>query len=281
MAITKKEDKKDLNQGEKQNLASSENNVFPAQENASKEVVEDKKLTVEVKTEEEAQTHDELILLREELAKQKEVSEKMQEQLAELLRMGAVQTAKKTDGASDYTSKLNNDWVEKPEVFFAFSFRFSIWGDKKEGRESMPPNGAVKFSPIIRSKRQGQRGVEVISVSHYASNSKSEIEYLKKHSKFGILFYQNQSKVTQMDYVLAQKLAESNNQVQSMNDQQIIARCKNEGIDVLTDVSTMRSALTEHIAKKNFGIDKSMLYSKIEKNNFEEGRIIEKGTVTV
>jgi len=278
MAIEKNNKKEDLKQGEEKNLASS-NGVFPTEnksEEVSEKIKEDEEKTIVVKTPEEVAQHNELALLREQLEAQKEVSDKMQKQLAELLKMGAgsIKGAEQT-----LSSKLADDWIEKPEVFFAFSFRFSIWGDKKEGRESLPPNGAVRFSPIIRSKRNGNKGVEVISVSHYASNSKSEIEYLKGHSKFGILFYQNQSKVTQMDYVLAQKLAESNNQVQAMNDQQIISRCKSENIDVLTDVATMRSALTEHIAKKNFGIDKSMLYSKIEKGNVENERLVEKGTV--
>lgn len=279
MAITKKGEEKDLNQGEEKNLASSKNDVFETEKIEIKTVEEVKESVQDVTAESEAdkKAHDELMTLREELAQQKEVSENIQKQLAELLKRGATQSV--ATGEKSLSSKLNDDWTEKPEVFFAFSFRFSIWGDKKEGRESLPPNGAIKFAPIIRSKKNGARGVEVISVSHYASNSKSEIEYLKSHSKFGILFYQNQSKVTQMDYVLAQKLAESNNQVQAMNDQQIISRCKSEGLNVLTDVATMRSALTEHIAKKNFGIDKSMLYSKIERSNIEDERIVEKGVV--
>ena len=54
----------------------------------------------------------------------------------------------------DYVNELQDDWLENPVVFFAFSYQFSIHGDRRRGMEEIPPHGAIKFKPVIRTKRK-------------------------------------------------------------------------------------------------------------------------------
>jgi hypothetical protein len=168
---------------------------------------------------------------------------------------------------AEYIDDLEDDWLEVPVVFFAYSFEFSIHGDKKMGKESAPPHGVVKFKPVIRTKRQGRRGEEVISVSSVKIQSKAVAEYLRNHSQFGIAFFENMDSVLNMNTDWAQRLIEANQSIQRLSDQQIISRCRQEGITIGTDISKMRKTLVEKIAKKSIKHQEDMIYGKLKKSN--------------
>jgi len=188
------------------------------------------------------------------------------------------QVSSKTSGGA-YVDNLIDDYVEEPVIFFGFTCGLGIWGDKVMGKETLPPNGPIQFKLIVRSKRFTHKGVQVVSVSHFASHSKREIEYLRNHSKFGIQFFENKEDVKSMDYNLATKLAESSNIVNSLSDIQMIARCKSEGINISNDPKLMRMELTKRLADKLIGVTKSIQYGGFDPSKTEGGRIIKDGVI--
>lgn len=155
------------------------------------------------------------------------------------------------ESSKQYVDDLSDDWLETPATFFTFAFGVSIHGDRKRGVLTTPPNGAIKFKPILRSKKKGRHGPQVISVSSIRVHSKREAEYLRGHSWFGIKFFESVSEAITVDTTWAQKLVEANQSVQSLSDQQIIARCQMENLYIGTDTDTMRKQLVELIAKRN------------------------------
>lgn len=159
--------------------------------------------------------------------------------------------------------------MEQPVVFFAFSFNFSIHGDKKRGVEDQPPHGAVKFAPLIRTKRKGQRGTQVISVSSIKVQSKAVVEYLRNHSQFGIAFYENMGAAINVDSTWAQKMIEAQQSVSRLSDMQMIARAKQEGISVTQSPESMRKQLIEIQAKRSIDSQNRMLYGGMQNTKID------------
>jgi hypothetical protein len=179
---------------------------------------------------------------------------------------------------SNYVADLEEDWLDIPVVFFAFSFNFSIHGDKKRGIEELPPGGAVRFVPLIRTKKKGQKGVQVISVSSVKIQSKSLVDYLRGHSQFGIAFYENMESALNIDATWAQKMVEAQQSISRLSDMQIIARAKQEGVSVSQSPEGMRKQLVEKQAREAIDRQEKMLYGSIRSSVVDsKGRsIIEK-----
>jgi hypothetical protein len=164
----------------------------------------------------------------------------------------------------DYVAELEDDWLDQPVVFFAFSFNFSIHGDKKRGVEDTPPHGPIRFEPLIRTKRKGQRGTQVVSVSSVKVQSKQTVEYLRSHSQFGIAFYENIGSAMNVDSTWAQKMIEAQQSISRLSDMQIIARAKQEGISVTQSPEGMRKQLIELQAKRSIDQQNRMLYGSLQ-----------------
>ena len=204
----------------------------------------------------------------EELMKRSE--ERMENKFkSEIQRLKLSNAKSELSDSSDYVAELEEDWSEVPAVFFAYSINFSIHGDKKMGKSSESPQGAIKFKPIIRSKKQTRKGTEVISVSSVKINSKATIKWLRSHSSFGIAFFENMESALNIDSGWAQRLIEANNSIQRLSDQQIIARCRQEGIPIGTDPIAMRKSLVEHVAKRTIDRHNSIQYGELKKSTLD------------
>lgn len=187
----------------------------------------------------------------------------------------------KTELDSDvsYVADLENDWLEVPVVFFAYSINFSIHGDKQRGKVTIPPQGALRFKPIIRTKRRRGKEEEVISVSSVKVHSKAVAEWMRGHSQFGIAFFENMDSVLNIDSGWAQRLVEASQSIQSLSDQQVIARCRQENIAIGSDVAKMRKALVSTIAEKSIKHQEEMRNGKLKRAVIEKGsdrQIVEK-----
>lgn len=169
----------------------------------------------------------------------------------------------------DYVSELEDDWLDTPVVFFAFSFNFSIHGDKKRGVEDTPPHGPVRFAPLIRTRRKGQRGTQVISVSSVKVQSAQTVEYLRNHSQFGIAFYENMGSAMNVDSTWAQKMIEAQQSISRLSDMQMIARAKQEGISISQSPEAMRKQLIEIQAKRSIEQQNRMLYSGMQNTKMD------------
>jgi len=271
---------KDLNQGEEKTI-----NL-----NSSKDLFEAKKDSEPAVGEVSEKEHDELFKMREALKSQEAINEEMREAVATVLAQNKELMAKLSapskqspfgvaNAKSDYVGDLIDDYVEEPVIFFGFTCGLGIWGDKSMGQITYPPNGKIQFTLIVRSKRLTHKGVQVVSVSHFASNSKKEIEYLRNHSKFGIQFFENKEDIKAMDYTVATRLAESSNIVNTLSDIQMIARCKLENIQITNDPKVMRMQLTKVLAEKLMGTNKSIQYGEFNPSKMSDNRIVKDGVV--
>lgn len=192
------------------------------------------------------------------------------------------ESQKELDADLAYVQGLQEDWLEQPVVFFAFSMNFSIHGDKKRGVESIPPHGAIKFKPLVRTKRKRSRDVQVISVSSIKVNSQVEVDYLRNHSQYGIAFFENMTSAMAVDSTWAQKMMEAQQSISRLSDMQIIARVQQEGLSVTNSPEAMRRQLVELTAERAKNQQDKMLYGSLKQSSLERGtnRVITEKTIT-
>lgn len=210
---------------------------------------------------------------------QKMMQEMEEKFTAQINKLKTATAKRELDDDLDYVNGLEDDWLEVPVVFFAFSFNFSIHGDKKRGIESEPPHGAIKFKPLIRTRRKSGKETQVISVSSVKIQSKSVVEYLRNHSQYGIAFYENMESAMNIDSTWAQKMVEAQQSIGKLSDMQIIARAKQEGVSVSQSPEKMRRELVELTAKRSIAQQERLLYGGLKKATIDKGTdrsIIEK-----
>ena len=213
----------------------------------------------------------------------KELEEKLLNKFSSQINKLKTAEAQKTiDADLAYVEELQEDWLEQPVVFFAFSMNFSIHGDKKRGVESTPPHGAIKFKPLVRTKRKRNRDVQVISVSSIKVNSQIEVDYLRNHSQYGIAFFENMTSAMAVDSTWAQKMMEAQQSISRLSDMQIIARVQQEGLSVTNSPEAMRRQLVELTAERAKNQQDKMLYGSLKQSSLERGtnRVITEKTIT-
>jgi hypothetical protein len=213
----------------------------------------------------------------------KELEEKLLNKFSSQINKLKTAEAQKTiDADLAYVEELQEDWLEQPVVFFAFSMNFSIHGDKKRGVESTPPHGAIKFKPLVRTKRKRSRDVQVISVSSIKVNSQIEVDYLRNHSQYGIAFFENMTSAMAVDSTWAQKMMEAQQSISRLSDMQIIARVQQEGLSVTNSPEAMRRQLVELTAERAKNQQDKMLYGSLKQSSLERGtnRVITEKTIT-
>lgn len=219
------------------------------------------------------------------------IVEKMMRELEEKLlnkfssqinKLKTAEAQKGLDADLDYVQNLQDDWLEQPVVFFAFSMNFSIHGDKKRGVETTPPNGPIKFKPLVRTKRKRNRDVQVISVSSIKVNSAAEVEYLRNHSQYGIAFFENMTSAMAVDSTWAQKMMEAQQSISRLSDMQVIARIQQEGLSVTNSPEAMRRQLVELTAERAKAQQDKMLYGSLKQSSLERGtnRVITEKTIS-
>jgi hypothetical protein len=259
MAVKKGNNKKD------ENISTEKDSVF--EESHTPEAVEN---TTE--TEEDGKTTQAEVEPSMPMSAVEGLLKRMEERMtntfnAKLQKLKLGKAKEELDADADYIAELEDDWLEVPVVFFAYSINFSIHGDNNRGKSTKPPQGAVRFKPIIRAKRpgKGRKGEEVISVSSIKIHSKAVADYLRKHSQFGIAFFENMDSVLNIDSGWAQRLIEANQSIQRLSDQQVISRCRQENIAIGTDIVKMRKALVEKLAERAIAKQHQMNYGNLEK----------------
>lgn len=191
---------------------------------------------------------------------------------SQMSKMSLDKDKKELDADLTYVQELQEDWLENPVVFFAFSYQFSIHGDMRRGVEAIPPQGAIRFKPVIRTKRKRGKETQVISVSSVVVHSKEVVDYLRSHTQYGILFFENVESAMNVDATWAQKMVEAQTAISRLSDIQVISRAQQEGIPVSQSPEDMRRQLVEKMAKRSIEQHERMLYGSIQKS------IVDKGT---
>ena len=181
----------------------------------------------------------------------------------------------------DYVQQIEDDWLDEPVLFFAFCFNYLIFGDRKRGKETQPPYGPLIFKPVIRQTIQKGKNKETVSVSTIRVQTQAEVDYLRGHSQFGILFYESLEGAMSADPTWAITMSDAQRGIANLSDMQIVARAKQEGIVMKQSVELMRKELIEKTARKSISDQERKQYGGIKSALIEQGtnREITKKTI--
>ncbi len=181
-------------------------------------------------------------------------------------QVSKLKSSSKTESEKDmdYVQQIEDDWLEEPVLFFAFCFNYLLFGDRKRGKETEPPYGPLIFKPVIRQTIQKGRNKETVSVSTLKVQTQAEVDYLRGHSQFGILFYESLEGALGADPSWAITMSDAQRGVANLSDMQIVARAKQEGIVMKQSVELMRKELIEKTARKSIADKDAKQYGNIK-----------------
>ena len=157
---------------------------------------------------------------------------------------------KEVKGEVQRGEDLLDDYMDVPATFFSYISRYGIYGDLRRGKESTPPNGGIKFSPLIRNVRKEGRGVTVVSICSAKTHSRAEADWLRSSPLFGITFYETVDGAVNVNAEKAQILVNASQTVGKYSDMEVINQSKQYQLAILSDIDLMRRNLTEHIAMR-------------------------------
>jgi hypothetical protein len=205
-----------------------------------------------------------------------EVHKLLEQQKAEFqAQLKEIKAATSVDSKQALINEEQEDYMDDPATFFVFASSYSILGDKIRGKETLPPNGKIRFTNVLRTRtRGGNNGDKIISISSHVTNSKATAEWLRNCTAFGLEIFEDMNTVHSVDADWAQRLVAANSVVQNFSDHAVLSRCRQEGIPISTDLQNLRRELTTVIAKKNEDQYKHALKKRLEKANIEEDRIV-------
>lgn len=203
----------------------------------------------------------------------------LQDLQAKVDRMEAEKSAK-TEIANETEKNLEDDYLETPATFFSYSSKYGIYGDKRRGKIiGTPNNEGIKFDAYYRynKKNAGKRGTDTVSISRAVIRSKSEAEWLRNHSQFGIKFFESIRTALDANVFLAEKMVQVSNMVSGLGDMQVIQRAKSEGITIIDpDISNVRQQLIKKIATKQINSERQAVEAKAKTLGIVEDKKIDK-----
>lgn len=240
-----------------------------------KDAQEEPKKVVE-RTEKKAEVKTEPAVISTPTISLEDVQKLLAEQNAKFeAKLKEVTTQAKVDSKQALIDEEQDDYMDDPATFFVFASSYSILGDKIRGKETIPPNGKIRFTNVLRTRtRGGNNGDKIISVSSHVTHSKTTAEWLRNCTAFGLEIFEDMNTVHSVDADWAQRLVAANSIVQNFSDHAVLSRCKQEGIPISTDLHNLRRELTTVIAKKNEDQYKLALKKRLEKANIEDDRIV-------
>lgn len=179
-------------------------------------------------------------------------------------------TRKETDKDLDYQGGIReeeipkDDWDEKGVRFCTPFVGYCLVDDTRKGhRVTLPYGKKMIFFEYGATRRMQQGKYEGVSVySAYTSHSKLEIEWIRKHSKFGTYFYESSTQAMNADAQKAQRLSKIMTVLQNYEMDSLMKRCKEYGVVMGEDASVMRS----HLAFKMMEAEIKLETEQMEKN---------------
>lgn len=163
-----------------------------------------------------------------------------------------------------------NDYLDKAAVFFCYSFSHTCIGDRRLGHAIKTPyDSPIRFKRLYRYKKPGtsKYDAEMVSMSCAIIRSKKEAEWIRKHSLYGIKYFENINDVSSINRSFADKLVEVNNMLSGMSQFEVVERAKQENVKITADVDDVKKRLSYHLAEKAMKNLESKTHHKISAAN--------------
>jgi len=198
---------------------------------------------------------------------------------SDLSRLVEVLTQSLADNKKDevyddlsFNSRKNldpEDVLDAPVTFYCPKYKYVIGGDRKNGRQTPPPNGPIKFGYMHTIRKMSGKDTFIQQWSKFDCFSKAELDFLQKHSTFGSMFYQKQDALIQTeDMNMINSLMRKMASLKEIESHRVLAMLKENNLPITTqDVSEQKLMLATHLAKEEMKMIKSEFANKVIEDN--------------
>lgn len=154
----------------------------------------------------------------------------------------------------DPADRLND---EEAVTFFAHKIAYVIVDDLRDGHPVRTPFGR----PIILKWQSGKvitKGKEqnIINLSAYTSYSKKEVDWLRKHRLFGVIFFESIKDAINVDHLRAHKIAKYMGNLMNMDGNKLVTTAQRLQLPMETDVHKLRIMLASYYADEDIKKEK-------------------------
>ena len=184
--------------------------------------------------------------------------------LAQLLdKVGDRGSSKETEtGQFDFNKKYSMDDIDDNDVlsleeqvtFIAHRVYHFICDDQRAGMNVPAPFGVIKFKFESTRAIKGGRETELIQMCTYTCKSRKELEWLRSHSTFGIVFF-DKIKGTEYsaDIEKSKALARQMVALQGMGQHDLISMARQRGMNPGDmDLASLRASLAINVVDEQF-----------------------------
>ena len=146
-----------------------------------------------------------------------------------------------------------DDYLDTPVVLFCYSHSHICMGDKRFGQAVKTPyDTPIRFKHLMRYKKPGSSKYndEMITMSSISIRSKKEAMWMRKHTLFGIKYFEDIQDVKDVSKTFSDKLVETSMHLNTLSEYEVIERAKMEKIEITRDIDDLRRRLVYIITEK-------------------------------
>lgn len=181
--------------------------------------------------------------------------------IAKLINAAKQDTTKQLDydaGIEDKDIPLD-DFDEKGVVFCAPFAGYCIVDDQRQGHRILLPYNKKFIFFEHQGTRKFQQGKyqATASFATYTSRSKKEQKWIRQHSLFNTMFYENSNKAMSFDIRRAQKLSRIMNTLKDFELHSLIQRAKEYSVPISNDVNALRANLAFEMVDRELASEQS------------------------
>lgn len=172
-----------------------------------------------------------------------------------------------------------DDYMEVPAVFFMYNTCSMIFDDFRNGKAINAPLGPIKFAKAYKSVKKENNKFIYNNICSATVFSKMQAEFLRKHSKFQVTFFENlgdaMKTVTEIEI---SSLQQASDMLSGKSGHEIHRMALSYGIKIDTnDESELRRRVVKRYAK-NIMENNSSVRRNIQKESTEGVALLEKKT---
>lgn len=151
-----------------------------------------------------------------------------------------------------------DDVLQEPVIFYAYGYGYVITDNRINGKPVLTPFGQPIFFMHQATQKVGSgKHVELHSYCTYPSWSKKEVEWLRKHNRFGIHFFETAKEAMDVNSDVAARITKHLNAINGLEPAQIVNMYRKKGLPNTTDIVKMKNSLALEAVKEEVQNERS------------------------
>lgn len=158
------------------------------------------------------------------------------------------------------------DWV----TFVTHKALYVIVDDRRNNKNIKAPFDKIVFKYQYTRRVKNGKETDLINLSMYVCKSKKELEWLRSHTLFGIMFFDNISSALTDDVEKASRLARQLIALQNVGQHQVLTMAKSRGIPISGDIQQMKSMIAHSVVDEQMAREKGFTEKMLQEQKAEQ-----------